>query len=233
MRRRKRHTTTACEVGSSAAGQPTLPSTDPERKAKDEEARYAAYLDERKILIEGEQQGADHLDKNILTLAGGALAISLVFIEKIAPEPKPSTLIYLYLGWGALVVSLCAMLSSFLTSQKAYRCQRTILEEVFFSEPGNPPNSRNYWALVTGGLNWGSIFIFIVGVGMIVTFSTLNMGLKALAKTPASGTVPAVTNQNPTGAGSSASAITNEQKSAPAVGTNGLTNELRPTRTIK
>src|SRR6266481_9982565 len=100
------------ELPQTEAVQLTLPTDDPGRVAKDEEARYGAYRDERKALVEGEQASADQFDKNILALAGGALAVSLVFLEKIAPQPKETTLPYLYCGWGALVLGLCLILSS-------------------------------------------------------------------------------------------------------------------------
>jgi len=116
--------------------QPTRPADDPERIAKEEEARYEAYRDERKALVESEHASADGFDKHILTLASGALAVSLVFLEKIAPEPKQATLPYLYLAWGTLVLALCFILSSFLTSQHAHRKQRQLPEETFYSEPG-------------------------------------------------------------------------------------------------
>jgi hypothetical protein len=160
-------------------------STDNVERATEEQARYDGYRDERKALVEGEQASADQFDKSILTLAGGALAISLIFLEKIVPEPKASTLPYLYCGWTALVVSLCAILASFLTSQHAYRRQRKIVEAVFFAEPGKEPEMVNSWGRWTSVLNWISILVFILGVSMLVVFSTENIRLKTIMNKPA------------------------------------------------
>lgn len=158
--------------------QSSLPRNDSERAAKEEDARYEVYRDERKALVEGEQASADQFDKTILTLSGGALAISLVFLEKIAPKPKQETLLYLYLAWGALVCSLCAILSSFLTSQHAYRRQRKVLENALFAELGQQPDTTNCWASLTRILNWLSILVFVFGVGMLVCFSIQNLKAK-------------------------------------------------------
>lgn len=146
-----------------------------DKQAKDETAKYQIYVDERKALVEGEQASADQFDKNIITLAAGALGISLVFLEKIAPEPNAKTLIFLYIAWAALVISLLATLSSLLTSQHAYRRQREILEDNFLPEPGKEGRGKiNKWARRTQFLNWTSIIAFIVGAAMLALFSIQN-----------------------------------------------------------
>ena len=177
---------------------PTSSTDEEERAAREQQVRYEGYRDERKALVEGEQASADQFDKSILTIAGGALAISLVFLEKIVPEPKPSTLPYLYCGWTSLVASLCAILSSFLTSQHAYRRQRKIVEAVFFAQPGKEPKMVNYWARTTSVLNWISILVFILGVSMLVAFSTQNIRLKTIKSKPASVATIGATNEQRT-----------------------------------
>src|ERR1043165_9448078 len=124
-----------------------------------DEARYQAYLDTHKSLVSGEERSADHFDKNILTLAAGAIAISLVFLEKIIQHPKASSLVYLYCSWVGLIVSLLATLISFLTSQAAYRRQREINDEVFFSDSSSAsPTQDNRYSRATFVLNCISIF---------------------------------------------------------------------------
>jgi hypothetical protein len=155
-----------------------------ETHPKQEAVKHQIYIDERKALVDGEQAAAEQFDKNILTLAAGALGISLVFLEKIAPDPDVKTLNYLYVAWIALVISLLATLSSLLTSQHAYRRQREILEEVFFpkSEAANHHAKPNKWAKQTNFLNWTSIIAFIVGVFMLATFSIQSFKLKIINK---------------------------------------------------
>jgi len=59
----------------------------------EEKTDYQTYLEERKILIDSERETAQQFDKAILTLAAGALALSITFINQIAPEPKPNSVI--------------------------------------------------------------------------------------------------------------------------------------------
>jgi hypothetical protein len=147
---------------------------------RDQETRHQQYLTERKSLIDGENVSTDTLDKNILTLSGGALGLSLVFLEKIVRAPKEWTLIFLSLAWLALVLSLVTMLGSFLTSQHAFRRQRKILEIEMFPEDhvcedGKKPDCKNFWSNRTTCLNWASIICFGTGVLLLCTFSILNM----------------------------------------------------------
>lgn len=50
-----------------------------------QKSKYDVYLEERKLLIDAEREGARTLDKAILTLAAGALALSITFLEKVVP----------------------------------------------------------------------------------------------------------------------------------------------------
>jgi hypothetical protein len=154
------------------------------KRQKTDEVNYQVYIDERKSLVEGEKSTGDNFDKNILTLAAGALGISLVFIEKIAPDPNPKTLVYLYIAWASLVLSLLAVLSSLLTGQYAYRRARDILEDEFFPEEKGNHKKGNQWARITQILNWASIFTFILGTAMLVCFSTQNVKLGFPNKKP-------------------------------------------------
>jgi hypothetical protein len=143
--------------------------------ADEEGLRYKMYLHERDVLIEGEQESTDQLDKNILALAGGALGISVVFMEKIAPNPLPETLVFLCWSWLGLALSLLMTLSSFLTSQHAYRRQIEILEAEIFPETGDTGGSKNCWSILTRILNWCSIISFIFGITMLAYFSIQNV----------------------------------------------------------
>lgn len=146
-----------------------------EELSKEHQINYQVYIDERKALVEGEQASADHFDKHILTLAASALGISVVFLEKIAPKPDPTTFIFLYISWLSLVISMLFTLSSFLTSQHAHRRQRKILEEEFFPKKEHKKKLKNRWGILTMWLNWTSIGAFIIGVGMLAWFSIKNV----------------------------------------------------------
>jgi len=136
------------------------------------DVEYEVYLDERRTLIEAEQKGAQQFDKAILTLAGGALAISLTFIKNIAPHPKVETIYLLKCAWIAFILSLLSTLCSFLTSQSAYRKQRDIIE----SEESH--NEKNVYAICTKWLNIFSIIFFILGIVFLSIFCIENIPIK-------------------------------------------------------
>ena len=164
------------EIPTEASVLPAAPAHDQEKLRKDENVHRQAYLDEQKSLVTGEETSADHFDKNILALAAGAVAISLVFLEKIAPHPRDSSLVYLIAAWSGLVISLLSTLISFLSSQHAYRRQRKINDEIFFSDRyAKQPKRINRWAWITIFLNWISIVAFIFGLSMLAWFGILNM----------------------------------------------------------
>lgn len=143
-----------------------------ERKPKPDAVKHQIYIDERKSLVEAEQTIAHNFDKNIFTLAAGALGISLVFLEKFTSDPK--TFACLYISWSALVVSLSATLSSLLIGQYAFSRARDILEDEFFPEGENKSN-QNCCATGVGILNWISIVSFIVGVSALALFGIQNV----------------------------------------------------------
>ncbi|MGC2423799.1 MAG: hypothetical protein WA666_05535 [Nitrospirota bacterium] len=141
-----------------------------------QERDYTVYLEERKSLIEANKNTAQQFDKAVLTLAAGALALSLTFIEKIAPAPVKWTLWFLAFSWIAFVISILSTLISFLTSQTACTRQIEIIENED-ETTSNSEGSQNKYALYTKRLNISSIIFFIIGVALLVTFSLSNLFL--------------------------------------------------------
>jgi hypothetical protein len=79
--------------------EPTIETVGPDRRT------YQQYLDERKLLIEGERAAGEGFDKTLLTLCAGAIALSVTFVEKVGSAGKFKPL--LYVSWGILVLGLC------------------------------------------------------------------------------------------------------------------------------
>jgi hypothetical protein len=150
----------------------------PERRPKPDAVNHQIYIDERKALVEAEQTIAHNFDKNIFTLAAGALGISLVFLEKFTSNPE--TLVFLYISWFSLVASLSATLSSLLIGQYAFRRARDILENEFF--PGGDKTNQNCWAGFAEILNWSSIVFFIIGISALAWFGIENVKLNLVNK---------------------------------------------------
>jgi hypothetical protein len=115
-------------------------------------------------------------DKYILTLAGGTFGLSLVFIEKIAPNPEEGTVWLLATAWVIFGLSILSTLISFLLSQAACSRQREILD-VWYKKNGklSKEEEKNLFATWTKRLNWTSMGLFISGVAFLTAFSVLNL----------------------------------------------------------
>jgi len=126
----------------------------------------------REWLVKAEHQASQDFDKAILTLAGGALGLSLVFVDptKLVGPLRASWL--LGLSWLSLAVSLLASLSSLLTSRRALRISIEQLdsERLAREAPGGK------WATYTERLNVAAACLLFAGVIFLVTFGWLNMG---------------------------------------------------------
>ena len=142
--------------------------------------RYDDYIAERNRLVEGELQSAYNFDKYLITLASGALVLSVTFLEKIAPQPK--CLGELCVSWGALALSLFLVLAALLSSQCAFGRQRDILDnrysrslETESDQTTAEYNEPNRWASATLTLTLLSALAFVVGVAVLAHFSVLNL----------------------------------------------------------
>jgi hypothetical protein len=71
----------------------------------------------REWLVSAYENATQSFDKAIMTLAGGALGVSIAFIHDVAPKPEHKWL--LGVAWSLFALSLLLILASFLTSQRA------------------------------------------------------------------------------------------------------------------
>lgn len=144
-------------------------------------SEYQVYLEEREQLIDAERETVQQFDKAILTLADGALALSITFINQIAPHPKSHSKWFLLIAWILFCLSLLSTLISFLASQVACRRQREILDKRWFMKDKDKSMSdknhadKNNAAILTNKLNYVSIAFFIFGIIFLIIFSTINL----------------------------------------------------------
>src|SRR5436190_18857803 len=90
-------------------------SDDPQNLEYDyRKQRYETYLKDRDALRNDSLEVSGRYDKAVLALAGGALALSVTFLEKIAPHPRPWTFTFLILAWICLI--LCVLFELFALS---------------------------------------------------------------------------------------------------------------------
>jgi len=131
------------------------------------------YLNLRKEVQEVDKNNSDQHDKAILQLATGTLALSVTFLEKIAPNPLPESLWVIATGWSALIVCIISMLLSFVFGQLACKSQLEIYDEMYENQVNvtRPPK----WTRWTTSANLISFASFVVGIFFILGFSWYNL----------------------------------------------------------
>jgi len=133
------------------------------------------YIKIRQSYDEAELEVSGRYDKWILTLSGGALGLSITFIDKIAKNPTSDTLFWLKFSWGFLVIALLTALLSLVTSQSAIRENRKKLDSANSDERAPSLRFPRWFSCLTNILNWGSLISFILGVIFLCVFSFKNV----------------------------------------------------------
>lgn len=127
--------------------------------------------DYRKSLVLAEQAMQREYDKGVMTLSGGALGLSLVFLERIAGPGELAHDSLLLTAWIAWSLSILFILASYFTSARAFRqaIEDTDSEKIFDTL------AKNCWATVTHTLNLLGGIGFVSGIVLFVTFVYLNV----------------------------------------------------------
>ncbi|MBU0617391.1 MAG: hypothetical protein KKI02_06725 [Planctomycetes bacterium] len=143
----------------------------------DQADKRKEYLDERKLLLDAEQESSKSFDKAMLTLSAGALALSLTYMRGFARDPCCPTV--LYIAW--MMFGACLLLTtwSFLLSQSALRRQREVLDCTHDGAGGSKTAPcKNKYASATNCLNWLSGIGFTIGVILLTIFAVVNGSAK-------------------------------------------------------
>lgn len=117
-------------------------------------------------LVNARETASRDYDKALLTLAGGALGISIAFIHNVAPHPKHTA--WLGAAWGLFALSLVFVVVSLLTSQ--YELLGAIKK--YGAHEDAAISDRRY---VTARLNVAGGVAFLLGVVALVVFAFLNL----------------------------------------------------------
>jgi hypothetical protein len=103
--------------------------------------------------------------------AAATLAVSVTFAHDIAPIPAEGSRTLLLIAWGALVVSMVAIVGSFLTSQWVLRQAIEDLDRPAGTEPAAPgPAAR-----ATERLNLLAGGALVVGLVLLAGYALANM----------------------------------------------------------
>jgi len=134
---------------------------------------YKDFLAERQKIVEARQRAQQRTDQLVTSGAGGALVLSITFLEKIAPHPEKWTSLLLVASWGMLLIALLFNLISHFVSQRAFDDFLAAFDQSFRSGLPYELNSRVTRMAVR--LARAAAAAFVVGVGLLATFAFVNV----------------------------------------------------------
>src|SRR5687768_3128036 len=82
--------------------------------------RYSELMEHRRWIDSCKQTASRDRDKTTLTLAGGSMAISVGFLERVVPVMSQPWNYLLFIGWVCEIVAMCLILRSMQTSEAAF-----------------------------------------------------------------------------------------------------------------
>jgi hypothetical protein len=125
----------------------------------------------REWLVSAEKDSQDQFDKTVLSLSGGALGISFVFLKDVigeGPVHSPTLLMISWMAWG---LSSFAVLASFYLSHLALRRAITQVDRGTIGEQ----RAGGWLSIATAILNATGAVLFFTGVCFIVAFANANL----------------------------------------------------------
>lgn len=156
-----------------------------------------SFLAERRGFQAAEEEAAKSFDRAMLTLAGGALALSIAYIQQVAPDPRRWTIWWFLLpGWIAFCLCLLSTLASLLAAQysaregghsldQSHNADFTVEVEVRRRHdiwvrlrhylPRWMSGATRSWGEAVDRLNLLSAALFVSGVVFLVLFSIANL----------------------------------------------------------
>lgn len=134
-----------------------------------EEADASGGSGERQRLVNAHHQASRDFDRAVMTLAAGALGLSIAFMKDIA-APDASAVPALGAAWFLFAVSLMVILVSFLTSQAGLLYQIDVID-------GRKPEvtSGGTYGRWTLRLNTAAAVTLVAGVLSLVLFAINNV----------------------------------------------------------
>lgn len=125
----------------------------------------------RQHLVLAEQKAQEDYDKAVISLSGGALAVSFAFLEKVVgsgPAKAPELLFSAWVLWAASIT--CVMISYLLSRQALRKAITQVdIKAIHIRRPGG------LMSLATEALNVASGTIFIIGVIVAAIFVLRNL----------------------------------------------------------
>ena len=196
---------------------------------------YDKYSAERADLNRTALEIGGRYDKAVFILGGGSFALSITFIEKIAPYPTFFGLAFLVVSWIFLLTSLLLSLFATSKSQGAIQRQIVLLDKQYkvLLYPDSPASDEadieNKYLDQVKSLDVWARWTLVLGLVCLCFFAVVNvMTKKDTANAPQTPTTEAHPTPNPTPAPTPKRKANSEQGSA-SPGNLYPANELAPT----
>lgn len=124
-----------------------------------------------KHVLDADQKSVEAFDKSLLTLSGGALGLSLVFVRNVVGTSDPQNTGRLLGAWIFWIFAISLTLASFYCSHRALRRTLHQIREGKLPEgsPGGRWSTATTWATVVSGI------AFLIGLVLIVWFASSNL----------------------------------------------------------
>lgn len=121
--------------------------------------------------VDAAQKAQDSYDRALLSLSGGGLAVSLVFLKDVVGTQALTSRDLLLWAWITWVLSILAVLASYFFSHRALTTAVTQVDSGTIHEerPGRVSTK------LTVGLNLASGLMFLVGTVLMLGFVLDNM----------------------------------------------------------
>jgi len=147
----------------------------PQFFAWSEERYFQLYLMQRKGFSDARKDAFLRFDQTIVTVAVGAIALSVAFLEK---QPLSAELLRpLFVSWAACILAVVAILSSLLTASKAESARIRSLDECIRTGEVDDTVAKR-WNRSTYWLNSMGILFCVVGLVALTLFGVWNLERK-------------------------------------------------------
>jgi hypothetical protein len=132
----------------------------------------------RKLLDDYESKATEDFDKTVVTLAGGALGLSLAFIEKVVPVGGAQHLWLLAVSWSLLILAVVCNLLSFMAAMQSMRWEQQVLDGRRALKSADEPAGGS-WRRWTKTFNWLALVSCVAGIILLFAFAAVNLARSA------------------------------------------------------
>lgn len=133
----------------------------------------SVLVEYRKHLVEVSVRSQESLDRGLLTLSGGALGVSIVFLKDIVGEQAAEVLWVLLLAWICWTATIVAVLATFWWARRASETAIARCDDGTIWDHAHAPGG--VFSSLTRKFNAVAGITFFVGIVAMLVFVGLNL----------------------------------------------------------